>query len=299
MTTPVDLVTAALAHAARGWYVFPLVPDSKRPAVDRWETRATRDPDRIGAAWNSGSYGIGLACGPSGLLVLDLDRPKPGQQPPPAWHRDGITDGLDVLAALCEQAGQPLPPATYTVATPSGGRHLYYAQPTGMQLRNSHGERGGFGWLIDTRGHGGYVAAPGTTIDGRAYSVVNDGSVPELPGWLVDQLAATAATGLPTPDQVQLRSQRVTPYVEKAIATQTAHVRAAGEGKRNFTLYMAAQNLGQLVAGGMVDAATVQHALLTAAEAHLAAGAYTRREAHDTIRSGLKAGAKRPRRVAA
>src|SRR5690349_6896433 len=61
-----ELLTAALSAAGRGWHVFPLRPDDKRPAIERWEQRATTDPDRIRRCWTAGPYGIGLACGPSG-----------------------------------------------------------------------------------------------------------------------------------------------------------------------------------------------------------------------------------------
>src|SRR5438093_650742 len=50
-----------------------------------WEARATTDPDRIRKAWTRAPYNVGIACGPSGLLVVDLDVPKPGQQPPAPW----------------------------------------------------------------------------------------------------------------------------------------------------------------------------------------------------------------------
>jgi hypothetical protein len=70
------------------------------------------------------------------LVVIDLDVPKPGDDPPPDWvlATSGVRDGQDVLAMLAEQAGQALPAETYTVATTSGGR--------------------GLGWKIDTRAHG-------------------------------------------------------------------------------------------------------------------------------------------------
>jgi Bifunctional DNA primase/polymerase, N-terminal len=142
VTTPAvrALRAAALAYAARGWYVLPLLPGEKRPAfpdhpADRctvtdprcrtagrhvsWEARATTDPDRITRAWSSstpgGPYGVGIACGPSGLVVVDLDTPKQGQtQPPPAWRLPGIVDGADVLShlALARQAARPRGTAT-------------------------------------------------------------------------------------------------------------------------------------------------------------------------------------------
>jgi Bifunctional DNA primase/polymerase, N-terminal len=91
-------LAAALTAAERGWHVFPLVPDAKRPAVEDWEGRATTDPTRIRRCWSAGPYGVGIACGPSRLVVVDLDQPKPGQTPPQAWSRPGITCGADVLA---------------------------------------------------------------------------------------------------------------------------------------------------------------------------------------------------------
>ncbi|MQA06847.1 MAG: DNA primase [Streptosporangiales bacterium] len=294
-------VNAALTAAGLGWHVFPLAPGSKRPVFRAWETHATTAPDRIRRYWTAHPrHGIGIACGPSGLLVIDIDRSKSNADSrPPEWQRPGITDGLDVLAAVCEQAGEPLPPTTYTVATPSGGRHLYFAQPAGTELRNTQGEYGGLGWLIDTRGHGGYVAAPGTTVSGRSYAVVDDGPVVDLPAWLVDKLTALAASAAAEPvGPTRLRTGHLSRYVDRAVRAEVAHVRAVQhEGGRNHALFMAAQNLGQLVAGGALDEATAREALLAAAADHLAAGAYTSREAHRTIASGLAAGARRPRRI--
>ena len=92
---------AALAAAERGWHVFPLKPGAKTPALhgyDRcprteactekhlgWEQRATTEPDRIRSAWSVKPYNVGIACGPSGLVVIDLDAVKPGDQIPARW----------------------------------------------------------------------------------------------------------------------------------------------------------------------------------------------------------------------
>lgn len=51
--------------------------------------------------------------------MLDLDRPpKPDSVRPPEWNRPGISDGVDVLAALAEDHGvEPPPLYTHTVQT--------------------------------------------------------------------------------------------------------------------------------------------------------------------------------------
>ncbi|MFC4943228.1 bifunctional DNA primase/polymerase [Pseudonocardia sp. GCM10023141] len=169
-TTREALLQAALDTAGRGWPVFPLRAGSKLPALhgaggcpasgdcvgghQGWEPRASTDPDRIRQAWRRAPFNIGLATGPAGLVVVDLDSPKPGAAPPPQWARLDITCGADVLAAIAEQARETVP-ATWTVATPTGGRHLYFTAPAGAELRNTQGDKGrGLGWLIDTRAHG-------------------------------------------------------------------------------------------------------------------------------------------------
>ena len=105
---------AATAAARRGWAVFPCRPGDKRPAVDRWEQRACNDPDLVARYWPSSRHNFGIATGPSGLVVLDLDNHG---ELPEEWQLPGVHDGRDVLAQLCEWAGQPWP-STYMVATP-------------------------------------------------------------------------------------------------------------------------------------------------------------------------------------
>ena len=53
--------------------MFPCLPGHKPPAVDRWEQRACADLERVRRYWPSGRHNIGVACGPSRLVVLDLD----------------------------------------------------------------------------------------------------------------------------------------------------------------------------------------------------------------------------------
>jgi hypothetical protein len=281
------LRTAALGHAARGWHVFPLVPDDKRPAVKEWETRATTDPARIVRAWSAGPYGIGIACGPSGLVVVDLDRPKPGQQPPPAWAMPGVVDGGDVLAVLCESEDQPLPVDTYTVRTASAGLHLYYAPPPGQTFRNTTGR---LGWLIDTRAAGGYVVAAGSTAGGRPYAVQHDQAPAVLPAWLAERLTEPATPAAPAA-VVSGSGRDTSAYARAALRGELDRVLVAAEGTRNHTLNAAAYNLGQLVAAGHLARELAEEALILAGHG----AGLPLREAAATVRSGLRAGAQHPR----
>jgi hypothetical protein len=290
-----DLLTAALDAAARGWHVFPLVPDHKRPAVEDWEHRATTDLGRIERCWSSGPYGVGIACGPSGLIVIDLDQPKPGQTAPEMWRKPGLTCGADVLAQQADEAGAAYPWNTHTVLTGRSGEHLYFTAPEGIELRNTQAR---LGWLIDTRAAGGYVVGAGSVAAGRRYRTVYDITPAPLPRWLIQALKPSPAPA-PQAAPVQLGSGRRAGYLDAAIRAETERVKAAGEGERNHVLYTAAVALGQLVAGGSLSETDVRAVLADAAAVQVAAGAYTPWEADKTISSGLRAGAKRPRQVAA
>lgn len=284
-----ELLTAALSAASRGWHVFPLRPGDKRPAIDRWEQRATTDPDRIRQCWTAGPYGIGIACGPSCLAVLDFDARKTGQAAP--HGREGYLHGWGVFTDLCADLGHPVPDDTYAVTTGRGGLHLYFRQPDGVELRNT---AGALGWLIDTRAHGGYVVAAGSTVAGRAYTVRQDARAAVLPGWLAERLRPTPQRPEGPPVVVELPADRRGAYMRAAIDGTLAKLAEAGEGGRNRALFMAAQTLGQLAAGGAVGEDTVT-AVLTDAAARLGLGS---RETERTIASGLRAGARRPRQVA-
>lgn len=292
-------MNAALTAARRGWHVFPVVPGGKVSAVKAWEQRATTDPGRIRRCWSAGDFNIGIACGPSCLVVVDLDKPKPDQQPPDDWRIPGVRDGYDAFALVCERAGQPLPVDTHTVTTGRGGTHLYYQHPQqGEPLRNTSGTKGGgLGWLIDTRAHGGYVLAAGSTVNGKPYTNTwSDqlGPVP-LPRWLADRLRPA-----PLPPQqpvtVELGTSRLDRYLDAAITRQLDHLARAGKGERNHALYQSSVALGQLVEGGALKEQEIT-GLLTQA-AHSAFGAeFNPREVSRTITSGLRAGARRPRVV--
>lgn len=289
---------AALSIAASGWPVFPLWARTKRPVITDWEHGATSDPARIARWWRDAPYNIGIACAGAGLVVVDLDQ---GRGEPPPEDFPGAAGGVDVLEALAVRAGQPAPWRTYTVSTPSGGLHLYFAAPEGQPLRNTAGTAGaGLGWKIDTRAHGGYVVAAGSVGPAGMYRVVNNEPVAALPQWLADALAKP----LPSPAApsaftagVERSDRRASAYVRAIVEDEAQAVRTAAVGTRNHTLNRAAWTLGRLVGGGELTEEDARVALEQGAAGHVGTTGFTAEEAHRTINSGLDAGRREPRRI--
>jgi len=270
--------------ASRGWAVFPLAPGTKRPAIREWEHRATTDPDRIKSCWHAGAgFGIGIATGPARLVVLDLD-PAPDA---------GEPDGAGGLAALAQARGVALA-ATWTVATPRGGTHLYYRTPPGVRLRNTAGTLASH---VDTRAEGGYVVAPGTILPGGGYELLDDTDPPELPAWLVQALSERPAAALSAPTERPCTD--VGGYVGAALRGECDKVRHAPAGRHNAVLCRAAYALGQLVGAGVLAQARARAELVSAGGFLIGADCgCTNVEVARVIDSGLAAGARNPRRTA-
>jgi Bifunctional DNA primase/polymerase, N-terminal len=147
-----EYLDAAVRYARHGWPVFPCKPGSKEPATAHGFVDATTDVAQIERFWSRRpDMNVAVATGCEGPDVLDIDvaHGKPGYQ---SLHT-AIQAGL-------------VPPPIVSVATPSGGMHLYYS---GDAQRNgslpAHG--------LDFRGDGGYVVAPPSQVGGRSYVFVS------------------------------------------------------------------------------------------------------------------------------
>jgi Bifunctional DNA primase/polymerase, N-terminal len=169
----------AAAVAGRGLAVFPLPAGAKR-AEPGWQRRCTSDLAVLARTWPAGAN-IGVGCRASGIIGLDLNR------------HGGGTDGVAVFAALCRIYGQPWPD-TLTVATPHAGLHLYFRVPPGTTAASTISRWPG----IDIRAlgyrSGGYLAGPGSVVDGMAYVVEHDVPIAALPAWLARLLDADTRT---------------------------------------------------------------------------------------------------------
>ncbi|MFF7153123.1 bifunctional DNA primase/polymerase [Streptomyces sp. NPDC008139] len=285
-TTRTALLRAALDAADHGWPVIPLHPCSKVPALhgDRrcpgtgdctnghktFEQRATTDPARIERCWAAGPFNVGIATGPAGLLVVDLDTAKPKDS-------KGTPDGAANFLALCERAGH-VAPVTRRVRTPSGGEHLYFRAPSGVQLPCSAGT---LAPKVDTRAWGGQVVAPGSVTPGGPYTALNDSPVVNLPEWLQSALATPQR---PVTGPTRLTAPRDAPRLASVVLErEVAAVATTGEGGRNAELLRAVRAVGRFVAWGDLDRTTVEAAFQAGGEtAGLPAS-----ECRTTIRSAL------------
>ncbi|PJE99671.1 DNA primase [Streptomyces carminius] len=292
------LLAAALAAAGRGWHVFPLRPGSKVPALHgakacsrtgpcagghvKWEQRATTDPGRIRAAWAQAPYNVGIATGPSGLVVIDLDTPEhKGKRDAPC--------GATTFAALCERAGHAVP-ATYRTRTASGGTHLYFTAPPGVRLPNTAGT---IAASVDTRAWGGYVVATGSITPGGRYEALCAAETAAVPGWLLSILRPAPARAA---GPLRLPAVDGSRAAVAALEAECAVVAAAPEGGRNVALNRSAFKVGRFVAWGDIPRHMVEVAFQEAGEA----AGLTAVECRATIRSALDSSLRtaRPREAA-
>ncbi|WP_328621464.1 bifunctional DNA primase/polymerase [Streptomyces sp. NBC_00354] len=293
-----NLLAAALTAAARGWPVFPLRPGQKRPALHgedqcaltgpcagghvKWEQRATTDRAAIVRCWTHKPYNVGIATRPAGLVVVDLDMPK-------ANSKSDAPDGAATFKALCERAGQAVP-TTYRVRTPSGGEHLYFTAPAGLRLGNTAGR---LGPLIDTRAHGGYVVAPGSTTPAGMYEVIDPAPVAELPAWIPSLLEPPKPAVVTT---LRLPAVSGSLAANAALERECDVVRTAPPKQANNTLNRCAFKVGRFVAWGDIPRHEVEEAFQAAGEAR----GLTVAECRATIRSALDSSIRqaRPRETA-
>ncbi len=167
----------AVAVAGRGLAVFPL-PAGSKAAGPGWQRRCTADLEVLARTWPDGAN-IGVGCRASGIVGLDLDR------------HDGGPDGVAVFAALCRIYGQPWPD-TLTVATPHDGRHLYFRVPPGLAAASTISRWPGIDIRAPGYRTGGYLAGPGSVVDGAEYVIDHDVPAAPLPRWLAGLLTRRA-----------------------------------------------------------------------------------------------------------
>jgi len=277
---------------------------------------ATTDPDRISTWWAAmPKAGVGIAAGPSNLVIIDVDRHEgvapptdstllPGLTPPADLNLSTIADGMDALGILCEMRQQPLlgvAPETMTVQTPSGGMQFWYRVSNGFEWKPDSKK---LGWQIDVKAAWGYGIAPGTWTPKGTYTALGDcRSIAPLPQWLAEDLERTGHRRRPAASrpaagtwkpQVTAEGNRL---VAEAFRKTLENVANAPDKAVSDTLNGAAYYLGRFVGGGYLRQEAV-HDAITEAAAHRGVDR-SERKAQDTIRRGIEAGMRRPRVIGA
>jgi len=293
-----ERLLAGLGYIARGWHVFVLSP-SKTPVANCEPCKtehttpaqmeacaclcchgfhaATPDSDRLAEMLRRHPRGL-LAVrtgAPSGTVVIDVDPP-----------------GISTMQMLVSNG---VLPRTLAAVTGRGGYHLVYAHPGGKIM--SGAGKGGPG--VDVKADGGYVVAPPSVHPAtrRPYhwlGAPGDDLAP-LPAFWADRLRETARPARPAQAVSITGRGRGGGYALAALRGELEEVLSAGEGTRNVTLHLAAWNLGQLVAGGMLPADRTEALLCQAGERIGLPAAEARR----TVASGFRAAAQYPRGGAA
>lgn len=194
-----NLLESALAYAKRfSWAVLPVKPRGKEPLTAHGCNDATTDAAAIRRWWERWpGANVAIACGPSKLVVIDLDAGKGGEETWEGLKREHSFDDDTVISI-----------------TGGGGQHLVFARPNGADIRNSAGK---LGEGVDVRGNGGYIVAPPSIHPtGREYvwdanAHPGDRKPAPLPDALRAILVETSAkAAAPLPDVIPDHERNVT-----------------------------------------------------------------------------------------
>ncbi|MDP2619872.1 MAG: bifunctional DNA primase/polymerase [Hyphomicrobiales bacterium] len=215
--------------AERGLHLFPVKRNGKAPAISAWQEKATTDEGMLSRWFGTGNpHNIGIATGkklPDGryLLVVDLDCKR------------GVDGEANLRALVGELA------VTFTVGTPSGGKHLYFAA---SELVKS--TAGVLAPGVDIRCRGGLVVGPGSTIDGRPYRVLHNTPLASAPAALIDVINATATAAKPVKleSSVELDTPAALAVAETYIEEAAPSIEGQGGNDRAYKTAAHLRDLG-------------------------------------------------------
>lgn len=181
-TTTRHLEQQATALAAAGYHVFPCRPSDKRPLTTNGFKDATRDERQILQWWDrQPDANIGIACGASGISVLDIDS-KSGANPTDTLAGHDLHGAPLVLTGTAPDRDDQHPDSLPGVR----GAQVYFRGQLSTGPLTLRG--------CEIRGVGAYVIAPGSMHpSGVRYTgqLPPAAQLPETPGWLNELATAT------------------------------------------------------------------------------------------------------------
>lgn len=221
-----DICGAAIALASVGLYVFPAKdkapfdPSTGRPI--QFSTAATTDTQTI-VSWFAGStegeLQVAIACGPSGLVVVD-------------------EDNIGVLPIEWFDA-------TLCALTREDKMHWYYRLPEGRRLGNSTGSLpAGFG---EIRAGNAYVIAPPSvhSVTGKQYQFADlSATIATLPDEIASRLpdAQTAERGATSAEVAEFIAEHTSathPHLIKGVVKRGAELVQSGQSAHETAVELA------------------------------------------------------------
>jgi hypothetical protein len=211
-------------YISRGFYLFPIKKETKRPAIKDNLKQASNDINQL-MKWNAkfDSPSWGLSCAKSGLVVVDVD------------VRHG---GLESWLALIADKD---PINTLTATTGSGGKH-YVFRSEDLEKYIGKIQDG-----IDIKHNGYIVVYPSLNNVGNAYTWDDfKVEVSELPLWLKEIITKDDRTGASSPvykfgkdylDKLVLELKKFPLTYEEWVQAGMA-IHAADDGPEGLRLYL-------------------------------------------------------------
>ena len=162
-------IESALKLASEGFYIFPLIPETKEPRYKGWQEAATRDPSIINEWWQEDpDYNVGIFTeryqDGGHLIAVDVDV-KDGKPGKASWSK--LSEDLEL-------------PLTRKNDTPSGGMHFIFASHEPVSGSIEKIDEG-----LDIRAKGNYIVGPGSTFEGNTYKT-DDAQIALAPQSLID-----------------------------------------------------------------------------------------------------------------
>jgi hypothetical protein len=244
-----DTIEWGRAYVELGWRVFPVGAD-RVPHI-KWKMNAGRSANFVRHYWHRYPRAdIGVACGQSGLVVIDVD----------------VKSGIDGFASLRRLTGGKISFVTPTSESPSGGRHLYFKHPgQGKKVITNAGK---LAPGLDVRADGGMAILPPGR--GRRWFGSLDPwgvSLAPLPAWVPvidNDPTPTPGCALPAPI-VHSDGQCTSFYGEAALTRAYVAIEQARCGSQEQVLNREYFSIGGLVAGGEINRAIALQLLTEAA----------------------------------
>lgn len=284
MMTNKEALKLAITWSSKGVHVFPLGPgkiplancpkcaDTSATHLKDCQCRAagrpchgfhsaTTDPELLAKLFaDPKAVCVGIATGASGLVVVDCDTATEGQ------------DGAHHYAQALKERGEKLV-KTFTVATPSGGVHYFYASEDADALAP---ENRAFP-MVDVKTGGSYVVAPGSESKKGTYRHFYGTWPPaQAPQWLVDHLdrpgrLRTSSTDVMVPSSSDTKEvSNPDLYLKAVVRNAASAIATAPQGLVHDVINTKTFSLAPLVKGGSLDLEAVVRELEAAVPAFAA-----------------------------